>query len=87
MISYAKNTNQGFRLAPAQQQNPKEVLNCFFHAYDLTAAKQYVTGCVEVALTTDNDRFDTAIDRANLVHFSHLMEELLEAVSIMQTAK
>lgn len=87
MISYAKNTNQGFRLAPEQQQNPKEVLNCFFNAYNLAAAKEYVAGCVEVALTTDNNRFDTAIDRANLMRFSHLMEELLEAVSIMQQTK
>ncbi len=79
--------NNVFRLAPEQQQNPKEVLNCFFHAYDLTAAKEYITGCVEIALTTDNNRFDTAIDRANLVRFSHLMEELLEAVSIMQGGK
>ena len=71
------------RLPLEQQQNPDIVLSCFNKAYTLQDAKQQLADCIEVALSTDNERYDTPEDRANLFRFSHFLEELMEACWII----
>jgi len=76
--------SQPIRLATAQQQNPTEVLHCFFKAYSLAAAKQHLANCVAIALSTDNLHYDQAEDRAELLRFYGLIEEVLEAAYLMK---
>jgi len=40
--------------------------------------------CVEIALSTDNLQYDQAEDRAELLRFYGLMEEVLEAAYLMK---
>ncbi len=71
------------RLPLEQQQNPETVLNCFNKVYPLQDAKRQLADCLEVALSTDNDLYGSPEDRANLLRFCHLLEELMEACWII----
>ena len=73
-----------FRLPLEQQQNPSKVFDCFFDAYTLPAAKQKLMDCMQTALTSDNDQYDTALSRAQLLSFCQFVEELFEAAYFFQ---
>lgn len=76
--------SQPFRLGEEELENPDKVIACFFKTYPLSVAKQQLSDCVEVALSTDNPFYAQAEDRADLLRFYHFVEEMLEAAYTMK---
>jgi ATP-dependent Zn protease len=62
-----------------QQQESQQVFVSFFDMFKYEDAKQQLTNCIETCLSTDNEHYDTALTRANLLCFYHMLEEVLDA--------
>ena len=70
-----------------RNKNPQKVIDSFFSDIDLDEAKQILKDWLEVALTTENDHFETAKERYWVFYFSQRLEELIEAAYILKSVK
>ncbi|HEV8286846.1 MAG TPA: hypothetical protein VGQ09_21200 [Chitinophagaceae bacterium] len=71
------------RLTDQQKKTPKKIIEGFFSDIDLDEARNIIADCLEVALTTENDCFDTAKERYWVFYFSKRLEELIEAAYLI----
>jgi hypothetical protein len=77
--------NQPYRLTPEQQQNPLPVIESFFDSMHLYQARESLTELLEMALTCTNPEYANGMDRANVIHFCHQLEDLVEVVYVLRS--
>jgi len=70
-----------------QKMNPEKVINAFFADITVDEAKELLKKSLEVAITTENEHFETAKERYWVFYFSQRVEELIEAAYILKSNK
>lgn len=75
--------NQLIRLTEDQQKDPAAVIRDFFAWYHLDDLREIVSQWTRVALTTDNDVYESSLDRSNLLFFCKQAELLFEAAFLL----
>ena len=70
-----------------RNKNPQKVIDSFCSSIDLDEAKQLLKDWLEVALTSENDHFETAKARYWVFYFSQCVGELIEAAYILKSKK
>lgn len=73
------------KLAKGHHDQPLEVAQLFFKTYRLADIREALHHLLQVALTTENVPFTKASQRNDIAWFCHDLEELLEAVYLLQT--
>lgn len=76
--------NQPIRLTEKQVKDPDSVLKEFFTWYHLDDLRQLLWEWMQVAITTENDVYETSRDRSNLLFFYRNMETLIEAAFLVK---
>ncbi|HMH23272.1 MAG TPA: hypothetical protein VK563_15915 [Puia sp.] len=75
--------DQPIRLEPGQREDPFQVMKDFFVDYRLHEWRAYLWNMVEACVSTDNDLFAEAGERASLLLHYKDLEELLEAAWLL----
>lgn len=63
-----------------QKMNPEKAINTFFKDITAEEAKELLKKCLEVAITTENEHFETAKERYWIFYFTQRLKELIEAL-------
>ena len=79
--------NLPIRLEKEQQAKPYEVIKSFCGAYNLHEIRQHLWDLLEISVTTENYVFDEASARNNIFLFYRQLEELIEAIYIINAKK
>lgn len=79
--------NNILRLSPEEIAKPHKVIKTFFDRYNLSDVRQLFYSLHRVAITTENDEFFEPVDRSNMQFELESIEQLVEAVSLLQSNK
>jgi len=74
-----------FLLTEEQKKKPLEVINGFFESLRLYEAREDLANLLKMALTSEGDEFSEPSQRANVIYFCQLIEELMEAAYILNS--
>lgn len=75
------------QLKEEEKQDPMLVIERFFGDYRLYECRDRLWTMVETCLTTDNDSFNDAEDRGNLLLHYRDLERLLEACVLLRDSR
>src|SRR6266852_2019278 len=76
--------NQLLKLNEEERNNPLMVIDGFFGDYHLQEVREEIQQLQQVALFTDNDTYNNARERSNLVFFCEKLEILAEAAYLLK---
>jgi hypothetical protein len=77
--------NRPIILSPEQLQDPAQVLQEFCSAFHLYEMRRVLAELMEVAITTSNETYHEPRDRKDIVFVCGKIEELIEAVYILNS--
>jgi hypothetical protein len=80
-------TAQVVRLSKEEQQQPIDVIACFFDCYHLKDFREMLWDWLLAALGTDSGIYDKGRERSNLIFFYQKMETLVEAAYLLQATE
>jgi hypothetical protein len=75
---------QLLHLSKEQQQQPLEVLACFFDCYHLKDLRELLWDWLLAALGTDSGIYDKGRERSNLIFLYQKVEALVEAAYLLR---
>jgi hypothetical protein len=79
--------NQVLLLTQGQKEQPEEVLQLFLSVYELHTVRELLQSLLQVALTTKHPAFKKAKARDKAYWFCRDLEEVLEAVYLLQQTR
>lgn len=80
-----ENSHRIMRLTYEEQQDPKEIIRCFFECYHLKDLRELLWDWLLTALGSDNGNYPRGIDRSNLIFLYENLEKLVEAVYLQHS--
>ena len=80
---HAEFFNQPIRLSDEDRKAPEEVVRYYFGAIHLYEIRKYLAELVDAAITSPNLYFEEAESRESIIIFRDMLEECLEAASLI----